>query len=66
MKKIPLPELVAAIGQATVAKALNVSPPAITKALAAGRDIYVTQHKDGTYTAEELRPFPSQHPKSAA
>lgn len=66
MKKTPLPELVNRLGQAVVAKALGVSAPAISKALVAGREIYVTEHEDGTLTAEELRPFPSQQPKSVA
>ncbi|MCY1306573.1 Cro [compost metagenome] len=48
--------------------ALGCSAAAISKALSAGREILVTCHKDGTFTAEELRPFPSQQPqkKSAA
>jgi predicted transcriptional regulator len=61
MKKTPLPKLVEKIGQAAVAKALGVSSPAISKALRAERDIQVLEHEDGTYTAEEIRPFPSQN-----
>jgi predicted transcriptional regulator len=61
MKKTPLPELVEKIGQTAVAKALGVSSPAISKALRAERDIQVLEHDDGTYTAEEIRPFPSQN-----
>jgi hypothetical protein len=60
MKKTPLPELVGRIGQTAVAKALGVSSPAISKALRAQRDIQVQEHPDGTLTAEEVRPFPSQ------
>ena len=60
MKKTPLPLLVERMGQTAVAKALGVSSPAISKALKAERDIYVTEHVDGTFTAEEIRPFPSQ------
>lgn len=68
MKKTPLPELVARIGQSAVAKGLGVSAPAISKALRAAREILVTEHEDGTLTAEEIRPFPCQLPaqKSAA
>ncbi|WP_312141246.1 Cro/CI family transcriptional regulator [Stutzerimonas nitrititolerans] len=66
MKKIPLPDLVNRLGQGAVAKALGVSAPAISKALGAGREIYVTEHGDGTFTAEELRPFPSQAARSQA
>ncbi|MGQ7957657.1 Cro/CI family transcriptional regulator [Pseudomonas sp. SP16.1] len=60
MKKTPLSVLVAERGQAAVAKALGVSAPAIAKALLADRSIVVTEHADGTFSAEELRPFPAQ------
>ncbi|MEN5258653.1 Cro/CI family transcriptional regulator [Pseudomonas protegens] len=68
MKKTPLPELVERIGQSAVAKGLGISAPAISKALRAAREILVTEHEDGTLTAEEIRPFPCQLPaqKSAA
>ncbi|WP_259193178.1 Cro/CI family transcriptional regulator [Pseudomonas grimontii] len=61
MKKMPLPELVERMGQAAVARALGVSSPAISKALRAERDIQVQEHADGTFTAKEVRPFPSQN-----
>ena len=35
---------------------------ALSKAIRRGRDIYVTQHVDGSCTAEEVRSFPSQTP----
>lgn len=60
MEKISLPELVRKIGQAKAAYALGVEPPSIAKAIKAGRKIIVTPHEDGSYTAEEVRPFPSQ------
>lgn len=66
MKQITLPELVAEEGQSAVAKALGVSPPAIAKAISAGREIIVTVHPDGSCEAHELRPFPSQHRHHAA
>lgn len=67
MKKTTLHDLVGLKGQAAVAKALGVSAPAIAKALLAEREIYVTEHQDGAFTAEELRPFPSQAtPKKSA
>lgn len=66
MKQIPLLDLVAEKGQAAVAKALGVSPPAIAKAINADRLIIVTIHKDGSYEAQELRPFPSQQKRTAA
>ena len=64
MNQIPLSDLVAEKGQVVVARSLGVSPAAISKALTAGRNILVTILKNGTYQAQELKPFPSQ--KSAA
>lgn len=58
MNSIPLPDLVAQIGQAAVAEAFGVSPAAIHKAVRSGRKIVVTIHEDGTYTGEETRAFP--------
>jgi predicted transcriptional regulator len=66
MKKTPLSELVSAKGKSAVAKALGVTVPAISKALSTERDIYVTEHDNGTYSAEELKPFPSQAKTLAA
>lgn len=65
MKKKPLPDLVAEKGQAAVAKALGVSPAAISKALNTERDIVVTVNRDGSMTAQELKPFPSQARRAA-
>ncbi|MGX1127340.1 Cro/CI family transcriptional regulator [Pseudomonas sp. HLS-6 TE3448] len=68
MKKTPLPDLVQRIGQSAVAKGLGVSAPAIAKALKAEREILVTEHEDGSFTAEEIKPFPAHvsSQKSAA
>lgn len=67
MKKALLTDVVARLGQAAVAKGLGVSPPAITKALKAKREIFVTEHPDGTLSAEEIRAFPHQvSPERAA
>lgn len=60
MNRTLLPELVERIGQTAVAKGLHVSPPAIAKAVKAGRVIFVIENDDGTLTGEELRPFPSR------
>ena len=60
MKKTLLNDVVARLGQAAVAKGLGVSAPAITKALKAKREIFVTEHPDGSLTATEIRPFPHQ------
>lgn len=64
MNQIPLPDLVAKIGQASVAEAFGISAAAVHKAIRLGRQIMVTVHDDGTYSAHELRPFP--HHKAAA
>lgn len=61
MSKVHLQDLVAEKGQVFVAKALGVSPPAISKAIRAQREILVTVHEDGSYEAQELRKFPSQN-----
>lgn len=60
MNQFKLPDLVVHKGQASVAEALGISPAAIHKALRSGRQIIVTIHDDGSYTAQELRPFPSK------
>ncbi|SEI41703.1 Cro protein [Azotobacter beijerinckii] len=60
MEKISLPDLVAKKGQASVARALGVSPASIAKAISAGRNIVVTVQDDGSCEAQETRPFPSQ------
>ncbi|UVL26214.1 Cro/CI family transcriptional regulator [Pseudomonas donghuensis] len=60
MNRTLLPELVERIGQTAVAKGLDVSAPAIAKAVKAGRLIFVIQNDDGSMTGEEVRPFPSR------
>lgn len=60
MNQKHLSELVSDLGQAHVAKALGVSPAAISKALSAERKILVTVLPTGEMEAQELKPFPSQ------
>lgn len=60
MKEIPLRDLVAEKGLAVVADALGCSAVAIHKAVNLNRKIAITIQEDGTCTAEERRPFPSQ------
>ncbi|MCU7282686.1 Cro/CI family transcriptional regulator [Pseudomonas peradeniyensis] len=60
MNRTLLPELVERIGQTAVARGLDVSAPAIVKAIKAGRLIFVIENEDGTLTGEEVRPFPSR------
>ena len=59
MKKITLAAFVKDVGQTAAANALGVSPPAISKALSRKRLIDVTEHADGSFTAQEIKPFPS-------
>jgi len=68
MSRITLAEFASKMRQSRAAHLLGMSQGALNKALRVGRDVYVTSHEDGTFSAEELRPFPSQNParKSAA
>ncbi|MCK8669385.1 Cro/CI family transcriptional regulator [Pseudomonas azerbaijanoccidens] len=64
MNETPLDKFVAEKGQSEAARLLRVTAPAIHKALTAKRDICVLEMPDGSFQAQEKRPFPSQ--KSAA
>ncbi|OEC43145.1 hypothetical protein A7D27_10015 [Pseudomonas sp. 1D4] len=66
MKRISIQEFVAEKGQTESAALIGVTQGAISKALRKRRDIYVICLDDGTYAAEEVRPFPSQNAKSQA
>ena len=68
MSRIHIKQFALEKGQAEAARLLEMTQGGLSKAIRVGRDIYVTQHPDGSYTAEEVRPFPSQAPakKSAA
>lgn len=64
MNETPLDKFVAEKGQSEAARLLRVTAPAIHKALTAKRDIRVVEQPDGSFVAQETRPFPSQ--KNAA
>ncbi|MGS0737816.1 Cro/CI family transcriptional regulator [Pseudomonas sp. GG8] len=64
MNETSLDRFVADKGQSEAARLLRVTAPAIHKALSAKRDIRVLELPDGSFQAQEQRPFPSQ--KSAA
>lgn len=66
MRRIPLKEFAAEKGQTQAAKLLGLTQGALNKALRVGREIYVIELEGGKYTAEELRPFPSQSQKTLA
>ena len=55
--RIPLDEF-AKGRQRIAARELGVTQVAISKAIGAGREIFVTRHADGTVTGAEVRPFP--------
>lgn len=68
MSRITLNQFANNKGQTSAASLLGMSQGALSKALRVGRDIYVTERPDGSFFAEEVRPFPSQNQlkKSAA
>ncbi|MBA6065530.1 hypothetical protein H4C75_12225 [Pseudomonas mosselii] len=63
--RLPLDEF-ARGRQDAAAKDLGVRQAAISKALRVGRTIFVTRHADGSCSAFEERPFPSQRVGGAA
>ncbi len=60
MQRVTLSDFAAEKGQMQAAKLLGIWQGAVHKALKMRREIYVTLQEDGTYTAEEVRPFPSR------
>lgn len=64
MRRIPLSEFANEHGHTKAAQMLGCTQGALSKAIRVGRDVFVTRNDDGSLSAEELRPFPSQ--KSAA
>lgn len=60
MHQITLKDFADDKGQTKAAQLLGLTQGALNKAIRVGRDIYVTEHGDGTYTAEEIKPFPAQ------
>ncbi len=47
-------------GQPEAASLLGLTQGALSKAIRVGRNIIVTPEADGTFTAEERRPFPAR------
>lgn len=60
MGRKPLKEFAASHGQTKAAELLGMAQGSLNKALRVGRNIYVIENADGTFSAEEIRPFPSQ------
>ncbi len=65
MQGVPLNQLVADLGPVKVGKMLGVSHQGVTKAVEAGREIFVTVLPDGTAKGKELSDFPIAKKKAA-
>lgn len=65
MSRIPLKDFAQEHGQSKAARLLGLTQGSLNKALKVGRAVYVTDKKDGSFSAEELRPFPSTSGKRA-
>ena len=63
MRQITLSQFATEKGQTKAGNLLGMTQSSVNKALQAGRDVFVTEHADGSFTAEELRPFPVQSAK---
>ena len=64
MNEVALEKFTNEKGVTEASRLLGCSAPAIFKALKSGRKISVLEMPDGTYTAEEIRPFPATAKKS--
>ncbi|OOV95812.1 hypothetical protein MF6394_22620 [Pseudomonas sp. MF6394] len=60
MRRIPLTEFAKEHGHTKAAQMLGCTQGALSKAIRVGRDVFVTVEEDGTLSALEQRPFPSQ------
>jgi len=60
MKRIKLSDFAAEHGQAKAAELLGLTQGALSKAIRVGREIFVDYNQDGSLSAVEQRPFPSQ------
>lgn len=60
MSSIQLKEFARERGQPEAAMLLGVTQGALSKAIRVGRNISVIPNPDGSYSAEETRPFPSR------
>lgn len=60
MRRIPLTEFAKEHGHTKAAQMLGCTQGALSKAIRVGRDVVVTLGDDGSLSAQEQRPFPSQ------
>jgi hypothetical protein len=63
VRQLTLSQFATEKGQTKAGNLLGMTQSSINKALQVGREVFVTEHADGSYTAEELRPFPVQSAK---
>lgn len=63
MQRIHITAFAQKFGQREASVLLKITQGALSKAIRRGRDIYVTEQPDGSFTAEEVRSFPSQNPE---
>lgn len=66
MQRTPLNEFVTKVGQIKAAKELGMTQGGISKALRAGREVYVIEQGNGKYKAEEIKPFPGHAQRLAS
>lgn len=66
MSRTSLQEFAKSKGQTEAASILGMTQGSLSKAIRVGRDVYVTEHGDGSFTAEEVRSFPSQPTKTVS
>ncbi|UGR44425.1 Cro/CI family transcriptional regulator [Pseudomonas aeruginosa] len=66
MRRITIHDFADEKGQIEAAALLGIRQSSLSKALRVGREIYVIERDDGSYSAEEIKPFPSQAAKAVA
>jgi hypothetical protein len=66
MRRIPLSDFAKEHGHTKAAHLLGCTQGAVSKAIRLGRDVHVLVLEDGSFSAQELRPFPSQQKQQVA
>lgn len=66
MYRKPLSEFSQEHGQTKAADLLGLTQGALSKALRRKRAVFVCQQEDGTFAAEEVKPFPAKPSTCAA
>uniref|UniRef100_UPI003F53AC56 Cro/CI family transcriptional regulator n=1 Tax=Pseudomonas fulva TaxID=47880 RepID=UPI003F53AC56 len=64
MGSATLKDFACEMGQTKAAAMLGLTQGSLNKALRLGRNVHVMRNQDGTYTAVEIRPFPSRRATS--